>query len=78
MQIKVAQIPKELFPNLFWRLPCKEMPSRRRVVHGCTNLSDISAGGCVHNSRIDKGLPAKWRALVDTHQGFPLLTVRIQ
>ena len=36
VEIKVARISKVLFPNLFWRLSCKEMPSRRRVVHGCT------------------------------------------
>ena len=50
------------------RVSCKGMPSRRCVVQGCSNVSDISAGISVHKSPIDKTLRAKWKAFVGTHR----------
>lgn len=44
------------------------MPSRRCVVQGCSNVSNISAGISVHKSPIDKTLRAKWKAFVGTHR----------
>ena len=44
------------------------MPSRRCVVQGCSNVSDISAGISVHKSPIDKTLSTKWKAFLGTHR----------